>query len=204
VSRAKAFTRSDVAARRQILRVRAAIPKAVISQPVMPEQQPSDRLNPDEAKKIETIFKSLRIGEPMAREIEQAIITYRLRILADNQERPAKIVATLKLLQTPLQVLEKRLCAVPEGLRLQLRTDGPLKELTANVAAQMKYWQGKVHAHRLSGEGCIGLDLRKSLDSMLAKHIPNERERRRAIANILAAAKIKFPSEKKNRSKFNG
>ena len=199
MSRAKAFTRLDVAAGRRFLPERAAIPKAVMGQPT-PRQPPPDRLNPNEAKKIETILRSLRIGEPTAREIKQAIVTYRLRILSDNQERPAKIVATLKLLQVPSQVLQERLCALPEGVRLQLRLggiEGLLGDLIANVAAQMNYWQGKVHAHRSRGEGCVGLELRKSLDAILAKHIANEPKRRAAIVNILAAAKISFPDAKK-------
>lgn len=80
--------------------------------------------------------------------------------------------------------------------------ENKLNELSAPIDVQLDRWLSKVQAHRPAGQGDAGRCLRGSLDISLAKHIAGERKRRRVAADLLAAASIRFPNEKKNRKKF--
>ena len=181
--RAKAFTRSHVKARAQV-----SLDLKVIDQ-------------------IKTTLKSAGIEpaklEQVACRIVLAIQTYKLRVLAESQESPARMVAALKPGLQPAKQLRQWLDTLPQSLHFDLKVSG-MEGLRARIEERLKYWEAKVRAHRPAGKGAAGLDLRQNLDSLLADHIGNEHKRRQAVADILAAASIKFPSEQKNRKKFTG
>jgi hypothetical protein len=182
--RAKAFTRSDVKARAQVT------------------------LDPDLIRKIEKNLEHAGIKPPklnrVACEIEQAIRTHKLRICADDQERPARIVAILKPgLRLTKERRQQWLDKLPQSLRLDLGVPGP-EGLTARIKKRLDYWQAKVRPQRPFGKGQARLDLRQTLLDFLAGHIDNEHKRRQPVADILTEAGVKFPNEKKNRGKFTG
>jgi hypothetical protein len=181
--RAKAFTRSHVGARAQV------------------------GLDPKVIDKTKTTLRSAGIEpEQMERvvcRLVQAIQAYKLRVLADSQESPARIVAALRPGLQPAKRLSKWLGTLPQSLRFDLKVPG-MEGLPDRIEELVKYWGAKVRAHRPAGEAAAGFDLRKMLDGSLADHIDNERKRRRVVADILRDASIKFPNEKKNRKKFTG
>ena len=188
--RAKPFTRADV-------KSRDALYKAI-------------SLDPAIIEKIKAILKSEALGAAnvarLVSEIEQAIRTYRLTELADYQEGPAHIVAALNPGLPVAKQLRIWLDTLPQAVRMSLKVpavESQLNELIARIDERVEHWQAKVRAGPI-GHRAAGLSLRQSLCAILAKDIDNERKKRRAMANILRAAGIKFPDEKKNRRKFTG
>jgi hypothetical protein len=186
VPRAKPFTRADV-------KSREALYEAI-------------SLDPAVIEKIKAILKFEGVaaanGERLVSEIEQAIRTYKLTARADYQESPAHIVAALKPGLPLAKRLREWLNTLPQWLRFDLKFP-ELEELLVRIKAQSDYWQAKVRAGPI-GHGPAALSLRQSLCIILAKDIKNERKMRRAMADILKAAGIKFPDEKKNPRRFTG
>jgi hypothetical protein len=134
-----------------------------------------------------------------------AIAAYQARVMADKQEHPAKIIATLRQGPSRIKALQQWLDTLPEMVRPPLRAGGleqSLGELTENIEAQTKYWRRLVARHRPTGAWDARVDLYKSLDYVLAEHIGNERKRRRRITGLFRGLRIIFPDGKKNRKRL--
>jgi hypothetical protein len=185
--RAGRFSRSDVEQR----------PEAVQDDPVL----------------IERLVQKAGIADPAERERCQHELTwtirhYRERVLADKQERPARIVAALRPGLKPARDLLTWLKSLPFGLRSELQAGGMEKSLEGLVSKtnhRLAYWQRHVEAHRPSGEGAARLDLRQSLIAIIAAHSSvNERKQRNWVAFACGEIDAKYPNEKKNRRRFIG
>jgi hypothetical protein len=167
----------------------------------------------DDPVLIETLVQKAGIADPAERESSQRELTWTIRhyraiVLADKQERPARIVAALK----PGPKLAGDLLAwfksLPPGLRLELRAgelEGSLEALIPKTNDRLAHWQGQVKAHRPSGEGAASLDLRRSLIDIIAKYsLADERTQRNWVAFACRKIGAKYPDEKKNRRRFTG
>ena len=149
------------------------------------------------------------------------IWAYRARIIADKQERPARVVATLKrgeghnkevvrMAQVtspkcPLRIARGR------DRRLAQRVSRPPDALGSNAKKRSAYWQGHVVLHRPSGAANASLTLRQSLIDIITRFSPDdpsdsERQKRknrhnrdRWVATAAKAIGAKYPDEKKNR-----
>jgi len=159
-------------------------------------------------------------------ELKPAIRAYRVRMLADSQERPARIVAALKRGLNPATSLLEWLNSLPQSLRQELRAGGVelllhelailTQRLKTRVEDRVCYWQGHVETHRPAGEGDASLDLRRSLTEIITKRLSdapaaaerqkraNERRRRRWVADACREIGARYPNEKKNRRRFTG
>jgi hypothetical protein len=170
-------------------------------------------------KKLMELGVSEAAREVAERQVRQAIQACNARLIADSQERPAKIVAALKPGLKSANELRKWLDSLPQGVRLELRVGGLedlLVELLERIENRMGYWRKHVDAHRPAGEGDARLFLRRCLIEILQEHLPdrldatndqkraNERRRLLRVAKALADAAIKFPNQRKNRKKFTG
>jgi hypothetical protein len=92
------------------------------------------------------------VRERFCCEVRQAIWTYRVRVLADKQERPARTVTTLRRGMGLTKKLSGWLKALPRGIRLELREGGVEKRLdylavlldalSSNTENRVAYYQG--------------------------------------------------------------
>jgi hypothetical protein len=137
------------------------------------------------------------------------------RVLADQQERPAQIVAALKPVLRSARDLSARLNSLPVGLRLELQAGGLGEQLEALISKaddRLAYWRQHVAAHRPTGEGATSLDLRQSLTDIFAAHClglpPEDRAKERKLRDLVAYAcqemDVRFPDETKHRRRFMG
>lgn len=156
------------------------------------------------------------VRERFCCEVRQAIWTYRVRVLADKQERSARTVTALRRGLGLTKKLSGWLQALPRGVRLGLREGGVEKRLddlavlldalSSNTENRVAYYQGHVEVHRPTGEADASLSLRRSLSDIFTRHSPNQREpyRRRLVAKALKSIGARYPDEKKNRGRFTG
>jgi hypothetical protein len=133
---------------------------------------------------------------------------YRARVLADKQERPARIAAALKPGLKPARDLLRWLNSLPPGLRFELQAGGMeelLEALISKTKHRLAYWQRHVETHRPSGKGAASLDLRRSLIDIIAAHSSaDERKQRNWVAFACGEIGARYPLEKKNRQRFTG
>jgi hypothetical protein len=136
-----------------------------------------------------------------------AIVSYRVRMMAHQQERPAALVAALKPVLKAAKALQgqrtlarkekllRRLFVLPDSLRLELRAGGIEKTLRRRTAdkrlgdllceliergeAKQRYWEAKVEAGAPTGSAAIGATFRELLLMILEEYWPNVSERKR-------------------------
>jgi hypothetical protein len=143
------------------------------------------------------------------------IEAYRARVLADQQERPARIMAALEPVLQSARDLLARLVSLPTGLRIELQAGGVEEQLEAMISKaddRLVYWRQHVAANRPTGEGAASLDLRRSLTDIFAAHCldvpPEDRAKERKLRDFVAYAcqeiGARFPDETKNRRRFTG
>jgi hypothetical protein len=155
----------------------------------------------------------------LKRQLISTIRHYRQRVLADKQERPARIVAALKPGLKPARDLLAWLNSLPVSVLIELRAGGiqtSLEVLIPRIKSRAAYWQRHVAAHRPTGEDARNRELRWSLIDIITAHWPdapdatnqqkrtNKRERHRWVAFACSEIGAKYPNEKKNRRRFIG
>jgi hypothetical protein len=160
-----------------------------------------------------------RPGRELRRQLISTIRYYRQRVLADEQERPARIVAALKPGLKPARDLLAWLNSLPVGVLIDLRAGGIpacLEALIPRIKNQLDYWHQRVAAHRPTGEEARNRELRWSLTDIIPEHWSdapdatdrqkrtNKRERRRWVAFACQEIGARYPNEKKNRRRFMG
>jgi hypothetical protein len=155
-----------------------------------------------------------------------AIWKYRAHRMAHSQERPARIISTLRRGIEHARKLSSWLNSVPPSLRQDLQAaemEGLLScltvlldTLTSNAEARSTYWQRHVEKHRPFGDGEIGKWLRQDLADIILscgpddatanerKQRANERRRRHWVEFAVEQIGATYPSAKKNRRKFTG
>jgi hypothetical protein len=188
VPRAKRFNRSEVDLR----------PKKLQVDPVLIETLIQKAVITDQAQRKDFEY-----------ELTCAITSYRGRVLADSEERPARIVAALKPGLKPATSVLKWLNSLPQSVRHELRAggiEGLLEALISRTKNRVAHWQAHVAAHRPVGQGAASSDLLQSLTQIIATHRPDMPERYQLTWIAFAARKIgaRFPDEKKNRRRFTG
>jgi hypothetical protein len=154
--------------------------------------------------------------ERFSKSLRCAIWVYRVRVLANSQERPARIVAALRRGRGRTKRLLEWLKSIPDGLRLELR-QGDIEELiddlavlldalSSNIEERSVYSQNHVWKHRPAGGADAGLCLRQSLIVLMDEVHPDvsERTRRAWVAGAVKLVGAKYPNEKKNRARFTG
>jgi hypothetical protein len=161
-----------------------------------------------------------------AQELCCAIWVYRARVIADKQERPARIVATLKQGEKLAKKLLEWLNSLPPRVRFELRAEGIecllndlavlLDALGSNATRRSTYWQSHVASHRPSGAANASRDLRQSLIDLVTRFSPdnpldddrakrkNKGNRIRWVATAAKAIGARYPDEKKNLGRFIG
>jgi hypothetical protein len=155
---------------------------------------------------IEKIAGRVGITDQAAKQkLTYTIQAYRARVLALQQESPARIVAALKPGLNPARKLLEWLKLLPDGLLIELQAGG-LEEHLHRIINRANYWQRHVEAHRQAGEGDASLDLRLSLLDIVAAHCPDapEWKRRRRVAFACREIGARYPNEKKHRRRFTG
>jgi hypothetical protein len=208
---AKSFSRSDEQERPKALEVDPGLIKKLV-------QGAADLIGlalTDELEKWRFEYK-----------LNCTIQAYYARILAGQQERPAQIVAALEPVHKRAESLLRQLNSLPRWVRFDLRAGGierslhELGVLTEALIYQTKnrvtYWQGRVEAHRPTGERVVSLDLRISLTEIITEHWAdppdathrqkraNERKRRRWVAFACNKIGARNLHEKKHRRRFTG
>jgi hypothetical protein len=158
-------------------------------------------------------------GRKLKRQLISTMRHYRQGILADEQERPARIVAALKPGLKPAENLSTWLNSLPVGVLIELRAGNiqtSLEALIPRIKNRVAYWQRRVAAHRPTGEDARNRELRWSLTYIITAHWPdapdatdqqkrtNQRERHRWVAFACREIGAKYPNEKKNRRRFIG
>jgi hypothetical protein len=188
VPRAKPFSRSEAEQRRNAAQVDPALLERLAQKAAVAEAEKED-------------FKH---------ELHSAIRHYNERRHADKQERPARIVAALKAGLKPTISLLEWLKSQPDGVLLIEVRAGNIQEsleaLIPRIKNRVAYWQRHVEAHRPAGKDAARLDLRQSLTAIIAEQWPaaNEPKRRSWVAFALGKIGVRYPDEKKNRSRFVG
>ena len=212
MSRADPFTHSDIERRRNEARVDPRLVESL-----------TDKAPTIAAKGFPTLEAA---KQRFAQELCCTIWAYRARIIADKQERPARVVATLKRGEGPTKKLLEWLKSLPQSVRFELRAEGIegllnelavlLDALGSNAKKRSAYWQGHVELHRPSGAANASLTLRQSLIDIITRFSPDdpsdsERQKRknrhnrdRWVATAAKAIGAKYPDEKKNRGRFTG
>jgi hypothetical protein len=191
----------------------------------MPRADPFSRADVEQRSKaseiapaliMKLVLKAAAKKRPKPELIRQLISTiryYRQRVLADEQERPARIVAALKPGLKPARELLAWLNSLPVGVLIELRA-GALLSTLPRIENRIAYWQRRVAVHRPAGEDARNRELRRSLTDIITAHWPdepdatdrqkrtNERERRRWVAFACREIGARYPYEKKNRRRF--
>jgi hypothetical protein len=149
-------------------------------------------------------------------EVREAIWLYREKVLAQRQERPARIVAALRQGLSRTKKLSEWLKSLSQGVRLELHAGNAerllgdlanlLEALSTNIKGRSAYWRKHVETNRPAGQGSASLALRQSLMHFVTKHSPetSQRQIRSCVAYALNAIGAKYPNEKKNRQRFTG
>src|SRR5262249_49051774 len=99
-------------------------------------------------------------------ELISTIRHYRQRIIADEQERPARFVAALEAGLNPATSVLAWLDELPVDMLIELRAGDiqtTLKVLISRIKDRVDYWEPKVKAHRPAGKRAARRDLRWSL-----------------------------------------
>src|SRR5262249_14927540 len=157
--------------------------------------------------------------EQLRYKLRCTIPAYRARILAGQEERPARQVAALnpglKLARDGLAWLDSLPMGVLTGSQAG-DTKTCLEALVARIENRVAYWQRHVKTHRPAGEGAVGLDLRRSLTAIITAHWPDppdateqqkrfkEQRRRDWVAFACDEIDAKYPHQKKHRRRFVG
>jgi hypothetical protein len=230
------FTQRDIDARREIgLGPRNAIP-------VLP---PHDGLSVGSAKEIPRVLevtKSEReaaidskarklvpraIPGPARDEFAQRLSFFLkdhlLRACADEQERPTKVLRTLKAGLGPARSLLEFFDALPMSMRQRLGAVGVenlLSELKTNIQKECRYWSRHKVRHRPPEARQLWHYLRDDLYALYSEHHPDDTDpdenarkrrqrerqfhlqRRRWAAQVMRSIDVKFPDEKKNPGLF--
>jgi hypothetical protein len=198
--RADRLSRSDVEQRLKASQIdRALIARLVLKAPEI--KRPGRKLKRPRRKLIRQLISTIK--------------HYRQRVLADEQERPARIVAALKPGLKPARELLEWLNSLPVSVLIELRAGGILSTLP-RIKNRVAYWQRRVAAHRPAGEDARNRELRWSLTDIITAHWPdppdatdrqkrtNRWERHRWVAFTCKQIGAKYPNEKKNRRRFIG
>src|SRR5262249_47122832 len=150
----------------------------------MPRAKPFSRLDVEQRSKKTEVNPALidklvrRVGvsgraqkEKPRYKVRWTIPAYRARILAGQEERPARQVAALnpglKLARDGLAWLDSLPMGVLTGSQAG-DTKTCLEALVARIENRVAYWQRHVKTHRPAGEGAVGLGLRRALTAIHA------------------------------------
>jgi hypothetical protein len=139
------------------------------------------------------------------------------------QERPTKVIVTLKAGLRPVQSLREFLGALPQSMRSHLGAAGVenlLSELETNIQNESNYLSTHIVRHRPPEARQLWQDLRDDLYALYLEHQsadkdPDENattrdrrtrqfqlQRRRWAADAMRSINVKFPDEKKNPDRF--
>jgi hypothetical protein len=170
VPRANPFTRSDTEKRRIEARVDPSLVKVLTDEaPIV----------------VKKGYPTLEVAkERFAFELVSTIWAYRARVIGNKQERPARIVATLKQGAGRTKKLLEWLKSLPQSVRFELRAEGIedllndqavlLDALYSNARSRSAYWQDRVETHRPTGAGDASLTLRQSLMDLINRFSPED------------------------------
>jgi hypothetical protein len=221
--RAKPFVRSDVDKRPQTLRVDPQLIGELVKKAAL---APKVRDSSQHVEGTPHIVGRMAPEEQLAHELEYAIKAYRAKVMAFKQERPAKIVATLKKGLKWTKKLSEWLAQLPASVRLELIAGGVegtledlailLEALASNTKSRIARREKHIRAHRPAGEGAASLSLRRSLIDLIARYCPDastsngrqkrvgERKRRSWVALAVERIGARYPNEKNERGRFTG
>jgi hypothetical protein len=160
------------------------------------------------------------------RELETTIWAHRVRVLADQQERPTRQIAALRKPLAAARKLREQLKALPTSFRTDLQAPDVeilidhlvilLSELVDQGITRSKYLKKHVFKHRQYGGYQTNLSLRQQLIDLISRYCPdpqscspdqkrrNERKRRSWVAFASKKIGARYPNEKKNRARFIG
>jgi len=210
VPRADRFSRSDVEQRPKASEIDPALIKRLILKVLV------GRLGRELIRTRRKLIQTIRQLIP---QLISTIRHYRQRVLADEQERPARMVAALKPGLKPARAVLAWLNSLPVGVLMELQAGGmqtSLEALIPRIENRVAYWQRHVAAQRPTGEDARNRELRWSLTDIITAHWPdppeateqqkraNERGRRNWVAFACKEIGAKYPNEKKNRRRFTG
>jgi hypothetical protein len=159
---------------------------------------------------IEKIARRTGITDQAAKQkLLYAIQAWRAQRLADQQERPARTVATIESELQSARDLAARIHALPAGMLTGQQAgyiQTYLKGVIAILVDRVDYWQRHVAAHRPLGEEDAGLTLRLSLIDIFTTHCPDlsELKLRGRVAWICHEIGAPYPNEKNDRKRFMG
>jgi hypothetical protein len=167
------------------------------------------------------------INEPardeFARRLSFILRRHLQRACVEVQERPTKIIVTLKAGLEPVRSVLEYLRALPMSVRFRLGAvdvEDLLSELNTNIQKQVRDWSKRKVPHRPPGARQLWQDLRDDLYELYSKHHlddqdPNENatkrrqrerqfclQRRRWAADAMRSIQVTFPDEKKNPGLF--
>jgi hypothetical protein len=221
--RAKPFVRSDVDKRPQTLRVDPQLIGKLVKKAAL---APKVRDSSQQVGGTPHIVGRMAPEEQLAHELEYAIKAYRAKVVAFKQERPAKIVATLKKGLKWTKKLSEWLAQLPASVRLELKAGGVegtledlailLEALASNTKSRIAHRERHIRAHRPAGEGAASLSLRQSLTDLIIRYCPDapasngqqkragERKRRCWVAAAAKRVGARYPHEKNERARFTG
>jgi hypothetical protein len=159
---------------------------------------------------IEKIAKRAGITDQAVKQkLTYTIQAYRARALADQQERPARMVAAIEPVLQSARDAAAQLNALPAGVltgqqqgSIQTFLKGAIRALTERAG----YWRKHIAAHRPLGEEAASLALRLSLIDICTTHFPDvpEWKIRQRVAWICHEIGAPCPNEKNDRKRFMG
>ena len=232
--RARPYTQANVAKRRDELGLNLV--EAIPGLPVQAFQighvcGPTQRV-------IDKLIKDAGIAPPVQQEftykLRSAIVSYRVRTLAHQQEKPASIVAALKPVLKAAKALQHRctsegrkrllrhLIGLPASLRLdlgagdleQLLTEGAkgrclttsLGVLIEHGEGRQRYWQAKIRASAPTGSAAIGEMFREQVLMILDEYRPDvpEPKRRQWAGDVWEQIGDAALDSKKHSARFKG
>jgi hypothetical protein len=192
--RAKAFNRSEVERRSKVI---GPSPRVLTSSLV-------------DSTLIEKLVDLAGVGSrdskaALKHKLAYTIEAYRARVLANQQESPARILAALKPGVKPVRKLLAWLKLLPAGVLIELQAGG-LEEHLQRIIDRANYWRRRAETHRPAGEADAGLALRRSLIDIFTAHCPDvpEQKRRGWVAFACRELGAPYPNEKKYRQRFRG
>jgi hypothetical protein len=166
---------------------------------------------------IEKLVELAVASQEKKQKLDQKLITtikaYRARMLADQQERAARIVAALKRGLDPARKLLAWLNSLPVGVLIELQAgdlQSSLGALIPKIKDRLAYWQRHVGP---TGNGPASLALPLSLKDIYEQHsvslrFKSGRERQRQLNKLVARAcreiGAKYPNEKEHPQLFAG
>ena len=193
----------------------------------MPRAQPFLRKDVDERGAIPSEWYAIKKisahwniepskQERFKRELSQFVRCYRLGMLADKQEHPARIKKSLEHLTRVRIDVESALRFLSEGLRFEVdpgNAQGNVPALLQKTRDRIAYWKGRHNSNRIGGAqrrtqqlALILHDLFRRFSARRFVGTSNQRERweRQYVAHALGKLEIRYSNEAKNRGQFYG